>query len=229
MKNQYFGDVRDLFKFDLIEYILKSNNEVGNFLYIPMLTKPDNKKHGKKRDYCKGKAGNKNYSLMRFLDENKNNGIKSLKDYEVFKRRIIIYKEDEFFCRENKNKLADYFTQARGLLYNNNFLIFVDPDIGLQVKNNKEKHILYDEARVIYKNMSSSSILMIYQHRPQGLKTIDCIRNTKEELDKIGQNCAITDKEIVFFFLTKNTERIKDVHRMLMAYHENYPQTTMER
>ena len=40
MKNQYFGDNRDLFKYDLFLKIIQKTDSVNRFTFIPMLT-PD--------------------------------------------------------------------------------------------------------------------------------------------------------------------------------------------
>lgn len=39
MNRLFFGDVRDLFKFDLIRHILKAFPDLLSFTFVPMLTK----------------------------------------------------------------------------------------------------------------------------------------------------------------------------------------------
>lgn len=73
MKNQYFGDNRDLFKYDLILHIIQAGL-VNRFIFIPMLT-PDvpssksTKREGEQRDRSKAKAGRGNSDLVTFLDK----------------------------------------------------------------------------------------------------------------------------------------------------------------
>ena len=38
MKNQYFGDVRDLFKYDLIEFICTNISQKLHFHFVALLT-----------------------------------------------------------------------------------------------------------------------------------------------------------------------------------------------
>ena len=45
MKNQFFGDNRDLFKYDLILSVVKGVDQIRQFTFIPMLTK-DYGNHG---------------------------------------------------------------------------------------------------------------------------------------------------------------------------------------
>ena len=50
MNRGYFGDVRDLFKFDLIKEIIQGFEKIERFTYIPMLTNDDDK-HGNIRNF----------------------------------------------------------------------------------------------------------------------------------------------------------------------------------
>ncbi len=64
MKNQYFGDKRDLFKYDLA---LRVCQKLGlGFTFIPMLTAPDNRTDGNQIDYENAKAGYKDLALKGF-------------------------------------------------------------------------------------------------------------------------------------------------------------------
>jgi len=67
MKDQYFGDIRDLFKFDLAFHIIAKGHLVRRFTFIPMLTSPDVRPDGRQRDYTKAKAGKSNQPLKDHL------------------------------------------------------------------------------------------------------------------------------------------------------------------
>ena len=66
MKNQNFGDNRDLLKFDLVYQIAKKGL-VDHFTYIPMLTKDETLKE--EPEICRYEAtgGSQNKDLMDFL------------------------------------------------------------------------------------------------------------------------------------------------------------------
>lgn len=52
MKNQYFGDTRDLLKYDLaLELLLRCN--LSRLTFIPMLTRDEPNTHGSRTDYGK--------------------------------------------------------------------------------------------------------------------------------------------------------------------------------
>ena len=76
MKNQYFGDIRDLFKYDIIQRILKGISSLQRFTCIPILTKNvPKRREGNKRDFNRakknGRPGTKNNEFMEFLEKYK--------------------------------------------------------------------------------------------------------------------------------------------------------------
>jgi hypothetical protein len=71
MKNQYPGDVRDLFKYDLISHVIESMGNDYRFTFVPMLTHNDARHDGNRRKFDaarkQGRPGTKNMPLMEFL------------------------------------------------------------------------------------------------------------------------------------------------------------------
>jgi hypothetical protein len=66
MKNQYFGDIRDLFKYDMVVWLIRQISSLENFTFIPMLTENDpSKKDGSQTDPTKAKAGFINEDLKK--------------------------------------------------------------------------------------------------------------------------------------------------------------------
>ena len=80
MRNQFFGDIRDLFKYDLIAWLIQNIDNVDHFTFIPMLTEDDVKNHGLKTDYAKAKAGNKNVRLVKLLESCVNKGKRYIRE-----------------------------------------------------------------------------------------------------------------------------------------------------
>jgi len=234
MKNQYFGDIRDLFKYDIIQRILKGISSLQRFTFIPMLTKNDpNSREGNERAFDRakknGRPGTKNNELMKILekykemDENERD-FTEIKGY--FKSEgigTVIYKEHECFKRRTRD---EYFKNTPEEFLHKS-LVFVDPDIGLQIKNSTEKHLLYQEVKDLYDRMDKDSILMIYQHFPRArLKYTEYLpegrSNTLEK--KIGDfPIYISDNEIIFFLLTKNDELKSQLEKIINRYRRDYP------
>jgi hypothetical protein len=221
MKNQYFGDNRDLFKYDLIYQIIRAGL-VDNFTLIPMLTGNDNTGYGGKFNRHKAKAGTKNKSLINFLDKcvrEGRRGVRQLKNFfEKYDINMKIYENN--FSHQHRQ---EYFRQIKDE-YLVKSIIFVDPDIGLEVKQPGEKHILYSEVENLYKRMDKGSILMICQHFPriehQQYLNMRCTE-LKEKITGDYPVC-IDDDEIAFFFLVKDKSLEESLIKVVRDYSECY-------
>jgi len=235
MKNQYFGDVRDLFKYDLIQRISKEISSLEKFTFIPMLTKYDSKRrNGNKRDFDRAKKddrpGTNNERLIGFLkkygeiDKDKRDFTKIGNYFKSEGIKVLIYKDKghEYFEHKTRDR---YFKNIPGE-YLHKSLVFVDPDIGLEVKNPTEKHLLYSKVRELYDRMDEGSILMIYQHFPRAR------RKHKEYLPPGRSNklkevtgdlpLYISDNEIFFLFLTRNGKVKNQLKRIISKYKRDY-------
>ena len=221
MKNQYFGDNRDLFKYDLILDIIQAGL-VSHFSFIPMLTGLDDTKHGGKINRSKAKTGTENKELVSFLDEcvqADRRDIEQLRRF--FKGKDIpttIYGKDFSYAGRRQ-----YFEQIGDELLAKS-LIFVDPDIGLEVARSTEKHILFREVDNLYRRMDESSILMIYQHFPRE-DHHEYLHRRSEELEEkvIGEPpVCIDDDESIFFFLTKDESLEHSLNHVIKDYAERY-------
>lgn len=150
MKNQYFGDKRDLFKYDIITRIMATKSFLlKQFLFIPMLTPNDSTWEGELRDFKKTDPGFNNENLRKNYLNPAHNISKEQRDF----RKIAKYFSDEKIDLEiYHNKDEKYFTEGRREKYFNNItddyfqkasLIFLDPDKGMEIKNSSDKHVLY--------------------------------------------------------------------------------------
>jgi hypothetical protein len=245
MKNQYFGDVRDLFKYDLIEHILKEMKpEQKGFTFIPMLTEYDPKNgDGNRRNIDRarkrGRPGTKNGDLVGFLEDyneqykRKYGDAQDSRDFtridNYFKRRsslgVSFYRGHEHFQHPER---SEYFTNIpKNLLHRP--VVFVDPDIGLPVKKSNEKHLLYCEVKDIYARIGRETILMIYQHFPRfphkhpeycPAGRAEGLRRGVEESDL---PLWVSDKEIFFLFLTHSVDLRNRLVEVIDEYRNIYP------
>lgn len=225
MKNKYFGDIRDLFKYDLISRICQENALTKRVLFIPMLTENDNRREGNINDYSKAKAGAQNDELKNFLDSCRKHDKRDVKEIERYFKSNgleihICY--DPFINRER----VKYFDKVKEKLhFFSHSLIFLDPDIGLEIESNKDnKHLLYSEVEELYTKMDSHSILMLYQHfsRESHLE-YRCRRYKDLEMRTNDYPLQISDNEILFFFLTRNEELKHKLELVLNNYKTHYP------
>lgn len=230
MKNQYFGDNRDLFKYDLITEIMLGMPALDKFTFIPMLTPKDARSDGNDRDIRNAKAGFKNEDLVQFLKsthliKKEERDIRIIEKYfekKGIKAQIFDYRGNGFFSKENR---SDYFESIKsGLLHNS--LVFLDPDNGLEIKRSTERHVLYSEIEGLFNRANQSkTIIMIIQFFPREEHQL-YIRKRLSEFT--GLNCHyvwIADSNTVFFILTKDNKYLVGIKNILRTYQASYKKT----
>jgi len=228
MKNQYFGDNRDLFKFDLAQTLTeKSQQQLNQIYYIPMLTPNTTKPDGRQTDRCRAKAGHKNVKLVEYLDNCISTGRRNIKEIKQYYHeenvKISIYQEDEYFTHAGR---PAYFSQINQSLLNNS-LILLDPDNGMEVKSSDEKHILYTEIEMLYNHMNENSVLMIFQYFPRiehNKYTIQRKEDIKRCVGKDVNVYSIADDVIVFFLIAKTPAIAENVKNTVTAYQKLSPE-----
>jgi hypothetical protein len=175
MNGMFFGDTRDLFKFDLVRHIMKAFPDLLSFTFVPMLTEEvsaTRKKKNATKDLGlarkNGRPGTRNHELMEDLGrlqeiDNDLEYFHGIQSYFQKENIIVDVLHKDTFSHEHR---VNYFEKVFA-----NFpeisLIFLDPDTGLEVKNPTRRHLLYDEVKKIFERMDHQSILMIYQHLPR--------------------------------------------------------------
>ena len=223
MKNQYFGDAIDLFKYDLITEVINAHRSLKKFAYIPMLTPKDNRADGKREDLT---AGYENKPLKKILTRfhGQAKAKPDFKKIEVYFKQcripIEIYRDNagEYFSHQRRN---DYFENIDSALLRES-LVFIDPDNGLEVKNSNQRHVLYSELKDIFDR--SNCIVMVIQFFPREKHSV-YIEKRLSELRHITKDCTyIADSRIIFFFLCKSIELKKLLEeKVFKEYKERYP------
>jgi hypothetical protein len=232
MNRQFFGDTRDLFKYDLVRHIMKALLAFDSFTFIPMLTEDTTAAKGKKsvaKDLEKsikaGRAGSQNKDLLEHMERLQE--IDS--DLEYFQTIGAYFKKEHIlvdilhkhpFSHEERNR---YFESVLTRLPKRT-LIFLDPDVGLEENKPSKKHLLFEEVKTIFNAMDMKSVLMIYQHFPRE-KHEGYVRRRCTELHNLTGSCpiSITDNEIVFFFMVNNGKLREDLEETLALYADTYP------
>ncbi len=230
MKNQYFGDVRDLFKYDLVLKVMQGTRRLKRFVFIPMLTPDDARSDGSRTDYFRARAGTRNRELVEHLQACVVEGRRDIREIEGFLAsrglEVSVYGDGMHpFDRRNR---AEYFTSIDDrLLYSS--LILLDPDIGLEVKDADEKHLMYSEVKQLYRRMRYNSALMIFQFLPPENRPTYLYRRCMELKGLTGDEpLHISDNEVIFFFLTKNKALKGEVRKALEDYGRAYPDLSLD-
>ncbi len=222
MNAKFFGDPKDLFKYDLITDILKNfHGKIDRLVIVPMLTAYYPR--------FRGNPGCRNKNLIecfrRFrTKEDVDNYYTTLKEYfkdlkesiGIKKVRVRIEKE-EIFSQATRSeyfsRILENFPQA--------CLLFIDPDIGIKENNYTAKHLSFAELKRFWDQIDNESILMIYQHfqRNRVLGSTDPKSKAADVTRLIGTSPIIlADTTVMFIFLTKNPELRSELKDILKNY-----------
>src|SRR5690554_5290580 len=232
MKHQYFGDIIDLFKYDLLK-TLSQDIGFNQILFIPLLTENDNGNDGNKRNYEKAQAGNKNHELIDFFkakySEHKHErNAKIIEEYFTNEGINFRFKPEEIFRNKNRKECFSDLVSSLKTSSTKNQLLFFDPDNGMEVKYNKDKHIKYQEIKDCFDVVCENSVLSIIQFRRQRINDEDwrIALKQKRKLDLSKEVSSYTtyiaDNNIAFYFITKSQERLNEVVNSLQNYKHQY-------
>lgn len=223
---KYFGDSRDYFKYDLLTSVLEEMN-LGSYVFIPMLTNHRDDNEGNKIPKM---IGGKSASLLSFISGCRS---KSLCHWEQWLMKYVrnyktIEPVDEMFFEDETRD--EYWLSFDAHLKEKNALIFLDPDTGLETgrtsylrKMGREKYILNHEIELLYGNLDTTSILMIYQHLPNN-KHIHEAAVTKKLIQAKASNpdalvCAYREDDLAFLFMVREEGVFDSLCDCLTRYH----------
>ncbi|MGB2959580.1 MAG: hypothetical protein WBD30_11900 [Bacteroidota bacterium] len=226
MKNQYFGDKRDLFKYDLALNACKGV-ELG-LTFVPMLTAPDRRTDGNQIDYAKAKAGYNNSALKCFLRNCVDRGERDVQQLTKFVSstgiKYHLYQSQEVYFTQGGRRA---YISGIGDECLEDVLALLDPDNGLETKRSNKRHLLFSEIELLRGKMGNGSVLMIYQHFPREEHQGYLAKRTRQ-LGHLSSSQVywISDNEIIFFFLAKAKNVQDKLLRVLREYKVEYPLLT---
>lgn len=231
MKNQYFADIRDLFKYDLVlEFLLQSG--LKRFTFIPMLTKDEPDYRGGRTDYSKARAGTDRKELAEHLMACIKEGRRDIGELGRVMRSsaptagidLTIYAKDLVFTHEARRRYFDRIDH--GLLERS--IILVDPDVGLEVKSmggREERYVAYNEIKLLYDRMDGRSVLIVFQFIPR-VRRIPYISRLRTRLARHvardGGVCYVSDNQVVLLALAKGSRSKHLARNVIIGYAKRY-------
>ena len=222
---KYYGDDRDYFKYDLISFILEKS-AFKQYGFVPMLTEYRYDNEGTiapTPSECKSKE------LLNFICTHSK---PDLNNWGLWLNQYV----DSYITVQPANSTyfnyisrSDYWFKFQTVISAQNSLIFFDPDTGIQAgrktridKKDNEKYILNNEMRDLLKQLSSSSMFVIYQHLQRNSNKHESdIRNKHDSLLKIDEALKIAfyrEKDLAFMFIAKNDSIYKSLINALSVY-----------
>lgn len=225
MKDQYFGDINDYFKYGLIRSILRA----GKFrlLVAWMLTCGDKKPDGNRRLYLA--QPNK----WRKYDSELYDRLQGLpKDY--YARKVSLLEQTNLLpkamyysrkLKDDRNERSSW-TQELIVRAHNSDLVFLDPDNGIEVpskpcgRQDSSKYLYWREVEKLWENGKS---LLIYQHfcreerKPFICRILDELRNHTP-----GSIVEAFSTPHVIFFLVLQPEHQKHIPAIIDNVQDNW-------
>ena len=220
MKHQYFGDIIDLFKFDLLES-LRKDLLLGGITYVVMLTENDQRNDGNRRNYDKAIAGKENLELLTFVknyQDVKDRNVTEINKYFATKGILFSCLNEEFKHKERKK----YFSEISKSDLNNQ-LIFFDPDNGLEIMKSNHKHIKFEELRKCYDEIDDKSIISVIQFKSREKWEETTLPNKLRKFKDYDFVTCIYGPAIAFFIIAKTEKRLGDIQDSLKKYVIKYP------
>ncbi len=191
MKNQYFGDKRDLFKYDLWLHIAERGEGITSLTFIPMLTPDDPTNQG---GQLPKRAGPYREELYEFLKGCCNAGDRSIAKLRGFFRERTPayrpYRDTEYFKHERRD---EYFRSIPSELLTN-AVILIDPDIGLERNSGlgeegPERYVACKEIASVAERCSEGSVILLFQFL-RGGKRGQCLNRLRDRESRLRRGLS---------------------------------------
>lgn len=214
MKNQYFGDRRDLFKFDLLLDLMASGR-FRQLTYVPMLTQPDATGQG---GLAPADGRGHSPELFAFLNERRTSRVLDIGNWrEYFSRN------KEFVYRAYRDDREDYCFGGRAAYFAGidegmvqGACILVDPDIGIQRRTHAymaqrglEKYLFIDDLAELLER-SKESLIIVYQHLQRNAhKHLSQIETDVEVLSRrldLGAVPFVREGDLAFYAISRDQD-----------------------
>lgn len=219
MKNQYFGDTRDLFKYDLALHILE-HTDLHRFTFVPMLTPDDGSPDGVHVDLAKARAGTHNKALCDFLETCTMEGRRDIRELDRFfagtTNEILTY--HPVLERDGR---SHYFSDLPGEWLRDSVVV-LDPDNGMEVTSGRGvKWLRYDELRRLNDDLGDRSVMLVFQFIPREKRSVFIPRIARAMVDRSGVEPPVhwvSDGHVVFYGLSRRV----DMGDVLAEYGRRY-------
>lgn len=222
MKLQYLGDSRDAFKWDLLHCICtRSSPRFDELVFVPMLT-PDipglnegNTPHD--RFKCQ------NPFIPPFLISLKNEprSLERISTLGAIEPNTAPFRVS--VCGNSKylgigNRRAEYWRGFKPENYKNT-VVFFDPDNGFETKTQRgAKWIRHAELKYLFTQLPETSVVVVYQHRPQRRSWTDLFPDLTKKLDYINTAVAAYEGNLAFVAMASNASCGKRICDVIKSY-----------
>jgi hypothetical protein len=213
MKNQYFGDSRDYFKYDVLERLV-TDIPLDQLTCLWMLTQPDRTGEGRVRFVPDAELPELTAFFRARLDSDdaSHRSVSEMAKYFGSRPfRFTSYRDRrEDFGHATRSQ---YFEEvpAEALQH---AVVFFDPDIGMEPRKATRKHLRFAELEAVLARMDASSIAVVYQHQRR-VRDFWAVM-ARQLAGRIGRPVAyIAEPAVAFYGLTSSPSRRREAYEVL--------------
>jgi hypothetical protein len=214
MKNQYFGDRRDYFKYDVLERLANDLADVDRLTSLWMLTRPDSSGQGRVPFVPDPELPELTAFFRERLDSEDavRRRVTEMRTYfEGRPFRFFSYRDD----RDDFDSItrSEYFACVPDEALQH-AVVFFDPDNGMEPRRATERHLRFQELESILTRMDETSVAVVFQYwrRVRDFWTV----MAQELGDRLGHPLAyIADPTLAFYVIVKSAARRDEVQHVL--------------
>jgi hypothetical protein len=223
VKNQYFGDKRDLLKFSLLESLAQGLNDVSQLTCVWLLTPPSPNNDGN-RHFRENESGSRLASFLRDCIATGRRDVRELAKYMASRPETYFSFGDEPAQYFTSSSRATYFESIPGSALRS-AVVFFDPDNGLEPGTTvSAAHLKYSELRSVFNRMDDASIAVVYQHLPR-IHADRFWPKTAERL-RTALNCSagfVASGHVGFLIAARDETVARQVNGILQLFHATWP------
>jgi hypothetical protein len=224
LKNQYFGDRRDLFKYDLLLDLIESHGS-NRLAFIPMLTPNDGSGEGRLTPADRRSRRPALFDFLKACLDAGKRDIRKLRELmPQFGVDYLPFRDADWFTQGNR---TEYF-EAVPSEYLRESVVFFDPDIGLEtgtlgymLRQGPEKYLLYPELLTVWSRMPDESVLVVYQHLQNNAQKRegDVLRRINDLTCRLGTvTWAVRWNDLAFLVAVRQATKASQIRTTLCAH-----------
>lgn len=213
MKNQYFGDKRDYFKYAVLQ-LLTQTLGYERLTCVWMLTPSDGGRDGRKA--IRPIPGLS--ALADFLSQCRRAGLQDVRSMRSYFPSVGIeycpYRDGPEDLLTSANRI-EYFASIPDD-YLRDALLFFDPDNGMEPRARfTPAHLRYAELRSVFDRLSPKSAVVIYQHLPRVPAASFWPRIVGQVSDVLGSPVVAVTEPDMGFIVADRSGRIDELESSL--------------
>jgi hypothetical protein len=169
VRDEFFGDARDYFKYSFLDYMASQLPAIQRLTFLPMM-RPD---QGRGDGNVRLRRVDGFERIADFLENRLRERVRSVSELtQLFAHtpyEFNLYALGVIFGPSNRTA----YVQDVPLTWLRRGLVFLDPDNGLVPRSVRSKpriggeYVTTDDLKTILKASGSSSVVVVYQHRPR--------------------------------------------------------------